>query len=208
MRKALPSSAGGGSIFFHFVFQDHLFNGRLRLIGQLEAFVRKDLDPVILERVVGGRYDDAGIGSHAAGQKGDTRRGDDAHENGIDAHGTDARHKGVFQHIPGKARVFSRSVFWDDGPCALNMYAVALPTLKAVSAVIGYSFATPRIPSVPNSVPIYSSFAVMYKNNEDIYYSRGCFAIRKPVHFLWKNDLLNERSQLFRVMAGNTAHHA
>ncbi len=89
------------------VREDDLFDGRFRLIGELEALAAEDLDAVVLEGVVGGGDDDARIGPHAVGEKGDPRRGDHADHDGVDAHGADPGDEGILQHVSGEAGVLA-----------------------------------------------------------------------------------------------------
>ena len=77
----------------------------LRGVGELQAVALEDLDPVVLEGVVGGGDHDGRIGLHVHGEEGHGRRGKHPHGEGIDAHGTDARHEGILDHRARKARV-------------------------------------------------------------------------------------------------------
>jgi len=114
----LAQFLGGGVEVVHEVFQDQLFYLQLRFVGELVAVVGEDLDAVVLIGIVGGGDDDARIGPHALGEKGDARRGHDPHHDGVHPHGADAGNQGVFQHITGNAGVLADD---DLGPVPLTL---------------------------------------------------------------------------------------
>ncbi len=122
----------------------------LHRVGELEAVRPEDLDAVVLIRVVARADDDAGVGAHAHRQIGDGGRRHRSAQDHAAPHGANARRDRRFEHVTGEARVFADD---DARACALPRAATnvtARPRASASSGVIGCSFATPRMPSVPN----------------------------------------------------------
>ena len=98
----------------HLLREDEVLDVRLHLVGQLEAVGREDLDAVVLEGVVRGGDDHAGVGAHGGGDEGDARGGQRPDQLDVDAHGADARGQRVLEHVAGQAGVLAD----DDGVAA------------------------------------------------------------------------------------------
>jgi len=96
----------------------------------------------------------AGVRAQAARDVGDAGRGQRADEQHVHTHRKDAGGERVLEHVTGEARVLAEHDLvpgpprdWDSR--FLKTWAAARPSLSAVSAVTGSTFARPRTPSVP-----------------------------------------------------------
>ena len=77
------------------------------IVVELFADCRKELDAVVLMRIVRGTDDDAGIGAHRAGQIGNARRRHRPEQTHL---GTGSEQTGLqrrFEHVAGNARVLA-----------------------------------------------------------------------------------------------------
>ena len=135
----------GKDVGLDFVFQ---------LVGELVAVGAEDLDAVVLPGIVRGRDDDPGGETIGAREVRHARRGDDAgahhlHLRGLQPGGQDRADPG--------AR-FARVLPDDDASGVFQRAASRCPSARPMAYTVrrssGYSPATPRIPSVPNSCRI------------------------------------------------------
>ncbi len=85
--------------------EHELLDFELDLVGELEPFAREKLDAVVLEGVVRGGNDRAGVGAQAARQKRDAGRRHRSDQQDVDTHGADARRHRGLQHVAGDPRV-------------------------------------------------------------------------------------------------------
>ena len=134
--------------------QHQLLDGVLDVIGQFEAGGGKQLDAVVLKRIVRRRHHDAGVGRQAAREQRDGRRRQDAGEPHVDTHRGDAGNQRRFEHVAREPRVAADD---DARPGAVRGRAAPAPApapgrgAATVSGVIGSTLARPLTPSVPNS---------------------------------------------------------
>jgi len=88
-------------------FVDGGFDGEFNVIVELLAIRAKELDAVVVVRVVRSRNDDAGGQTQRARQVSHTRRRQRASQINIDAGGGEPGHERGFEHIAGNARVLA-----------------------------------------------------------------------------------------------------
>ena len=72
------------------VGENKLLDSFLNFIVELETVAGKELDTIILKRIMGSRNDHTGIRSHTAGDKGYTRGRQWSNQEHVHSHGTDA----------------------------------------------------------------------------------------------------------------------
>jgi hypothetical protein len=108
----------------------------LDFVAELEPVRTEELDAVVLERIVRGGDHHSEIGPQRPGQHGDRRCRHRAEKEDIHADGGEAGNKCVFQHVSGQARILA-----DHDPVPVTARPAAMPTFRAISAVMGYLFA-------------------------------------------------------------------
>jgi hypothetical protein len=81
---------GGRDLLREVSIENQLFDHPLLFIGKLIAIPAKDLDTVVLIRVVGSGNNDSGIGTHAFGNECNPWSGKNTHEIRVTTHGRDA----------------------------------------------------------------------------------------------------------------------
>ena len=90
----------------HFLVEFGL-DGEFDRVGQFGALPGEELDAVVVEGIVGGADDDAGLGAQGARQIGDGRRGHGSEQADVDAGGGDAGFQRRFEHVTRNARVLA-----------------------------------------------------------------------------------------------------
>ena len=126
------------------------------LVGELVAVRPEQLDAVVVIGIVRGRDHHADIGAQRARQHGDRRRRDRPEQEHIHAGGAEARHHARSRSCSRKAACPCRSRRGGDGCRAGTTVPAAMPTLMAISGVIGNLLACPRMPSVPKYASCHS----------------------------------------------------
>ncbi len=131
----------------------HAFDRLLDRVRKLGARLGKELDPVVVERIVRRADHDPRGEAQRARQVGDRGRGERSGQVDVDARRGESRLQRRLQHVPGDPRVLA-----DEHGGA---HAVArryrprarapppIPSFSTTSGVIGGSPTSPRTPSVP-----------------------------------------------------------
>jgi len=87
--------------------EDQVLDLGLLLVRELEARAGEHLDPVVLERVVGGGHHEARVRPHALRDVGDPRRREHADHLGVTPHRGDPGLQGALQHVAGDPGVLA-----------------------------------------------------------------------------------------------------
>ncbi len=105
--EGVADPPGGGQPFGRAPAGHQRFDSGFLLVGQLETVAGEQLDSVVLERVVRGRDDAAGVRLLLDGEHGDARRGQRPQEEDVGAHGAQARHQSALQHGAAQSGVLA-----------------------------------------------------------------------------------------------------
>jgi len=109
--EGLADFRGRGADVFDFATENQILDARLDVVIEFVAIVAEKFDAIVLVGIVGGRENDAGVGTERARDVGHARRRQRADDEGVGTERGEASDHGIFEHVAREACVFADDDF-------------------------------------------------------------------------------------------------